>query len=131
MEKDASNAVLPPLLFSHTQNPGSHMMSANRSSPLSHALRVLLAAALWVAGIHAAVAGNDAVLDGEVLVKLRSTQALGPLLYKYQLGVLGQFGARPIYRLEVMGQASVKDTISSLLLEIEVLLAEPNAPLLQ
>ena len=102
------------------------MMSANRSSYLSRGLRVLMAAALWVVGIHAAVASNDAELPGEVLVKLRTTQALGPLLDKYQLSVIGQFGARPIYRLHVTGQASVKDTIAALLLEIDVLLAESN-----
>ena len=99
------------------------MKSANRSSCL---LRALLAAALCVAGIHAAAARDDSGLPGEVLVKLRSTQALGPLLDKYQLGVIGQFGGRPIYRLEVTGQASVDHTIAALLLEIDVLLAEPN-----
>ena len=99
------------------------MKPANRSSCL---LRALLAVALCVAGIHAVAARDDAALPGEVLVKLRSTQALGPLLDKYQLGVIGQFGARPIYRLEVTGQASVDHTIAALLLEIDVLLAEPN-----
>ncbi len=102
------------------------MKSTNRSSSLSGTLRALLAAMLWVAGIHAAVAGDDAALPSEVLVKLRSTQALGPLLYKYQLGVMAQFGSRPIYRLNVMGPASVNDTIAALLLETDVLLAEPN-----
>jgi subtilisin family serine protease len=102
------------------------MKPAHRSWFPSRALRVLLAAALSVAGIHAAVASKDAALPGEVLVKLRSTQALGPLLDKYQLGVTGQFGTRPIYRLEVTGQASLDHTIAALLLEIDVLLAEPN-----
>ena len=102
------------------------MMSANRSSSLSRALRVLLAVALWVTGVHGALARNDAALPGEVLVKLRTTQALAPLLDKYPLRVVDQFGGRPIYRLEVTGQASVQDTIAALLLEIDVLLAEPN-----
>jgi subtilisin family serine protease len=102
------------------------MKSTNRSSSLSRTLRALLAAMLWVAGIHAAVASDDAALPSEVLVKLRSTQALAPLLYKYQLGVMAQFGSRPIYRLNVMGPASVNDTIAALLLETDVLLAEPN-----
>ena len=102
------------------------MMSADRSRYLSHALRVLLTAALCLIGINTAIARDDAGLPGEVLVKLRSTQTLGPLLDKYQLGVIEQFGARPIYRLEVTGQASVKDTIAALLLETDVLVAEPN-----
>ena len=102
------------------------MMSTNRSSYLPRALRVLLAVALWVTGVHGALARDDAALPGEVLVKLRTTQALPPLLDKYQLSVIDQFGGRPIYRLEVTGQASVTDTIAALLLEIDVLLAEPN-----
>ena len=103
------------------------MKYANRTSYLARSLRVLLAIALSVVGIHTAVARDEVGLPGEVLVKLRTTQALGPLLDKYQLGVVDQFGARPIYRLEVRGTASVKDTISSLRLETDVLLAEPNA----
>ena len=99
------------------------MKPTNRSLYL---LRALLAAALCVAGIDAAVARDDTGLPGEVLVKLRSTQALAPLLDKYQLAVIGQFGTRPIYRLEVTGQASVDHTIAALLLDLDVLLAEPN-----
>jgi subtilisin family serine protease len=102
------------------------MKYANRTWYLARSVRALLAIALWVAGIHTAVARDEVGLPGEVLVKLRTTRALGPLLYRYQLGVLDQFGARPIYRLEVKGNASVNDTISSLRLEIDVLLAEPN-----
>ena len=87
---------------------------------------MLLAVVLWTVGVHAACAKDDTGLGGEVLVKLRSTQALAPLLDKYSLSVIDQFGGRPIYRLEVTGQASVKDTIAALVLELDVLLAEPN-----
>ena len=87
---------------------------------------MLLAVALWVTGVHGALARDDAALPGEVLVKLRTTQALAPLLDKYPLSVIDQFGGRPIYRLQVTGQASVTDTIAALLLELDVLLAEPN-----
>ena len=93
---------------------------------LSRTLRVLLAVALWVAGTQAAIARDDPGLPGEVLVKLRTTQALAPLLARYQLGVISQFGARPIYRLSVVGTVDVNNVITALLLETDVLLAEPN-----
>ena len=103
------------------------MIFATRFSYRSRVLHALLAAALLVTGIHAASAsGGDAALSGEILIKLRTTAALGPLLDKYQLTVVGQFGARPIYRLMVQGSTKAKDTISALSLEIDVLLAEPN-----
>ena len=102
------------------------MKYASRTWYLARATRALFAIVLSVAGIHTAFARDEVGLPGEVLVKLRTTQALGPLLNKYQLSVLDQFGARPIYRLEVKRTASVNDTISSLRLEIDVLLAEPN-----
>jgi len=116
-------AALFPTPMENRSEPG--MLSAYRNSFLSRARRAALAALLLVAGTHAALA-DDPALPGEVLVKLRTTQALAPLLYKYQLAVLGQFGSRPIYRLNVMGNASVKDTIAALALETDVLLAEPN-----
>ena len=77
----------------------------------------------WSQGAGASDGGT---IGGEVLVKLRSTQALASLLAKYPLSVIDQFGRRPIYRLEVTGNANVKDTIAALLLEVDVLLAEPN-----
>jgi len=97
-----------------------------RTSFLRGTLRALLAAMLLVFGIHAHAGGGAAVLQGEVLVKLRTTGALAALLDRHQLSVLDQFGARPIYRLKVPGQASVKETIAALRQEPEVLLAEPN-----
>ncbi len=103
------------------------MMSTLRRSSLKHVLRALLAVLLLASGIHGARASEDSTIGGEVLVKLRSTQALAPLLAKYSLSFIDQFGERPIYRLEVTGDASVKETIAALLLEIDVLLAEPNA----
>ncbi|MEO8133160.1 MAG: S8 family serine peptidase [Betaproteobacteria bacterium] len=102
------------------------MKIARRLSVLSLALRMLLGAALLAAGATPAMASDDPALPGEVLVKLRSTGALAPLLAKYELGVLAQFGSRPIYRLGVRGKASVRDIIAAMALEIDVLLAEPN-----
>jgi len=102
------------------------MMFAARTSFVSGTLRALVAAILFAAGIHAHARGEDPALPGEVLVKLRSTAALDPLLVKYQFGVISQFGKRPIYRLKMPAQANLRDTIAALLLETDVLLAEPN-----
>jgi subtilisin family serine protease len=103
------------------------MMQATRHSRLTGALRALLATALLAAGVHTAAAGGDAELAGEILVKLRGTTALEPLLGKFGLSVMSQFGARPIYRLKATERASTKGTIAALQLEPDVLLAEPNA----
>jgi len=64
---------------------------------------------------------------GEILVKLRSTNALQPLLAKYPLSLVSRFGARPIYRLKVVGTVRPKDILPSLSLETDVLIAEENA----
>ena len=99
---------------------------------LSRALGVLrttlVAALLSTIGtaIHAKAGAGDAEMPGEVLVKLRNTAALGPLLIKYQLSLMNQFGARPIYRLKVVGPANVDDKIAALRTELDVLIAEPN-----
>jgi subtilisin family serine protease len=100
------------------------MMFAARTIP--SALRALLAAALVATGINAHAGSVDTSLPGEVLVQLRTTAALDPLLGKFQLGVIGQFGARPIYRLQLPVQANVDDTVAALLQESDVVLAEPN-----
>jgi subtilisin family serine protease len=70
--------------------------------------------------------GGDANMPGEVLVKLRSTAALQPLLLRQSLSLVSRFGARPIYRLQVVGGASVQDVLARLALEPDVMIAEPN-----
>lgn len=73
---------------------------------------------------------SDIVSDGErpaeLLVQLRSPAALVPLLSKYPLTVLNQFGARPIYRLHVTSGADTQSTITALQAELDVIHAEPN-----
>jgi hypothetical protein len=87
----------------------------------------LLAAGLLLSGVSSpAKAAGDAEMPGELLVKLRSTQALGPLLRKHRLSLMSQFGARPIYRLKVIGLADVHDKITALSTELDVLIVEPN-----
>jgi subtilisin family serine protease len=112
--------------FKRTIVESEFMIVAARASFVSGALRALLAVVLLATGIHVQARSGDPGLPGEVLVKLRTTKALEPLLERYQLSVLGQFGARPIYRLKMPGQARMEDTIAALLLESDVLLAEPN-----
>ena len=72
-------------------------------------------------------ASTDPEMAGEVLVKLRSSDALQPLLVRYPLTLMSRFGARPIYRLKVIGAARVQDLVAALALEPSVMIAEPNA----
>lgn len=65
-------------------------------------------------------------LPGEVLLKLTSTSALAAVLTNYQLGLIDQFGSRPIYRVKALDQTAVKDKVSALSLDVNVLIAEPN-----
>jgi subtilisin family serine protease len=104
------------------------MLPTSPSSRACGAMRTaLLTAALVISnGALAKGTAADPQAAGEVLVQLRSTAALGPLLTKYQLSLVGQFGARPIFRLKVVGQADVNDKVTALELEPDVLIAEPN-----
>ena len=79
------------------------------------------------AGLGGGISGSsDPDMPGEVLVKLKTTDALTPLLAKYPLTLVSRFGARPIYRLKVIGAARVKDVLAALALEPDVMLAETN-----
>jgi subtilisin family serine protease len=71
-------------------------------------------------------AAADAEVPGEILLKLRSTSALQPLLAKYPVTLLSRFGARPIYRVKAVGNADVKQLLLSLSAEPEVMIAESN-----
>jgi subtilisin family serine protease len=65
-------------------------------------------------------------MPGEILVKLRSTAALQPLLARQPLTLIDRFGARPIYRLKVVGSTRVKDVLAALALDTDVMIAEAN-----
>ena len=95
-------------------------------SSLARATRAFLAAAVLATGIPAQASGGDSTVTGEILVKLRSTAALDPLLAKYRLVAVDQFGSRPIYRLKVAGNTNAQDVIKTLATELDVLIAEPN-----
>jgi subtilisin family serine protease len=79
-----------------------------------------------VAAAAVAKAPKDPYLAGEILVRLHSTAGLAPLLAKYQLGLVAQSGARPIYRLQVQDGGNVPDKVAALALEPEVIAAEAN-----
>jgi subtilisin family serine protease len=103
------------------------MASATLQNRIASAMRFTLAAAMLLIGTVAEAKGTtDPALQGEILVQLRSTTALGPLLGQYQLNVLSQFGTRPIYRLKVVGPADTDAKIAALLTDPNVLNAEPN-----
>jgi subtilisin family serine protease len=88
---------------------------------------LLIAAAIGLCFPASAKSGGDPEVPGEVLVRLRATADLQPLLQKYSLSLRAQFGARPIYRLSLVGAAATHDVIDALALEPTVLNAEANA----
>jgi Subtilase family len=87
---------------------------------------LLLAASLGLGFSAAAHADGDPEVPGEVLVRLRATADLQPLLLKYSLSLRAQFGARPIYRLSLVGATNTHAVIDALALEPAVLNAEAN-----
>lgn len=88
--------------------------------------RLLLALLTAAAGLASAATGPDD-LPNELLVKLRRSADLQPLLAKYPLALAGRFGARPIFRFTVTGGARPKDVLARLLLDPAVMLAETNS----
>jgi subtilisin family serine protease len=116
-----------------------HQMT-NFSNDFSRALLVaacLACAALAPAGAAGGSGGGgsggggtssatDTEMPGEILLKLRTGDALPALLSKYPLTLVSRFGARPIYRVKVVGAVRVKDLLASLALEPEVMIAEAN-----
>ncbi|MBS0447767.1 MAG: S8 family serine peptidase [Proteobacteria bacterium] len=81
----------------------------------------------WAKGGGAGKGGGSGTqVAGDVLVRLDRTTSLPPLLGKYPLTLAAQFGARPIYRLRVIGSANVDALVGQLALEPTVMNAEPN-----
>jgi hypothetical protein len=106
----------------HAMKPTSCPRRAARALP-----SLVLAACLATTGLAtAARSGGDPEVPGEVLLRLRSTVDLQPLLVKYSLSLRAQFGARPIYRVSIVGNASPHGVIDALALEPAVLDAEAN-----
>ena len=62
----------------------------------------------------------------EVLVKLRTPAALGPIVTQFNVVQTTQFGTRPIYRLKLPLNTNVDNVVNQLTINFDVLLAEPN-----
>ena len=62
----------------------------------------------------------------EVLVKLRTPAALGPIVSSLGVVQTIQFGSRPIYRLKLPANSNVDTVVNQLIGNSDVLLAEPN-----
>jgi phage-related protein len=86
---------------------------------MNKVIRRHILAALCALPITSA-AGNDPDLPGEVLVKLGRTADLQPLLSRHRLTLVSQFGARPIYRLKVIGTRRLGVVLDALALEPSV-----------
>lgn len=69
---------------------------------------------------------SAAEVPGEVLVKLARGDALPGVLQRHALTLVSRFGARPIFRLRVVGTARVADALASLALDPDVQLAEAH-----
>jgi subtilisin family serine protease len=105
------------------------MMSLNRLWACVRAglpATLLAALLLGAAGVRAQLV-PDPVVAAEVLVKLRSNADLPAVLTTHGLTLKARFGARPIYRLGIVGSTPVATKITELLLDPAVLLADANS----
>jgi subtilisin family serine protease len=66
------------------------------------------------------------VAPREILVKLRSGDALAPLLARHRLLVVERLGARPLFRLKALGPGDLSARVAELELDPDVQLAELN-----
>lgn len=105
---------------------------------LPPSMRTLMAtAALGLLGLVGLVATADVAraaggtspssqVPAELLVKARRADALPGLLARYPVTLVSRFGARPIYRFQVVGAARAKDVVAAMALDADVLIAEAN-----
>lgn len=100
------------------------MITRSHSRLLATLLSLSISLLTWDPAL-ARPAGSDPELPGEILVRLRSADALPALLEAHGLRVVGRFGTRPIYRL--IGSRDTKDTLGALQQDPAVLIAEPNS----
>ncbi len=89
------------------------------------ALRAL-ALALCCGGLLSHLPAQAATVPGEILVKLRSSDAITALLNKYGLTLNARFGSRPIFKLGTGPGANVPALVAALARETDVLMAEEN-----
>ena len=94
---------------------------------LACSLALALPAAAAGPKVRGGGSNGDPELPGEILLKLRSGDALQPLLARYPLTLEGRFGARPIFRLKTIGNTDPRDLLGALSAEPDVMIAETNA----
>lgn len=102
------------------------MLSKTIAAPVRRLLQGVLCTALLGLAVLGPARAADPVVPAQVLVKLRSDADLAGLLARHGLTLTARFGARPIYRLAVTGNAVLADKIAALQAEPGVLLAEAN-----
>lgn len=103
------------------------MLSMNRCARLWRVLLATLFGAWLMLGLGGRALAADPVVAGEVLVKLRSSADLPGLAQRHGLTLKARFGARPIFRLGVIGGTPVADKVAALQLDPAVVLAEANS----
>ena len=68
----------------------------------------------------------DPVVPAELLLKLRSTADLQPVLSQFGLTLADRLGPRPIYRVKPLGVVDLDALAAAMRLDSRVLIAEPN-----
>ena len=109
-----------------SNSASSSFARASSVAAAALALAVLGQGAVHAGGGGGTSSGSGDEVAGEVLLMLRSNDALAPLMQKYQLSLVSRFGSRPIYRLKVIGSAKAKDKVAAMSLETDVVIAEVN-----
>mgnify|MGYP003477960178 CR=1 FL=1 len=64
--------------------------------------------------LSAAVVPADAALPGEVLIKLRRASDVAGVMTQHRLSLIGRFGARPMYRMRLIGSTDVNAKVLAL-----------------
>lgn len=103
------------------------MSTKNRGARVVRGWLGCFVAAMAALALPTLALAADPTVPGEVLVKLRSDADLQPLTLRHGLTLKSRFGARPIYRMGVVGNVPVADKLAALLLDPAVLLAEANS----
>lgn len=103
------------------------LLSALFAAGLALSLALPAQAAGKKAASRAGTATGDPEVAGELLLKLKASDALQPLLAKYPLTLVSRFGSRPIFRVKTIGKVAPRDLLAPLALEPQVMIAELNA----
>jgi len=104
-----------------------HLFRSLTCAVLAFGLSLPALAAGTRTGRSGGTPGGDPAVPGEVLVKLRTSDALPALLTRYSLTLVSRFGSRPIYRLKTIGSVQPQDILPALSLEPDVMIAEVNS----